>query len=68
MKLSEAIEAVENAVTFLEALGYKSGDVHDDLANVGVYLRKRKAALEHMRAVGEAYSAGLAPTMKPEVA
>jgi hypothetical protein len=24
-------EALENALTFLEALGYKSGDIHDDL-------------------------------------
>jgi Holliday junction resolvasome RuvABC DNA-binding subunit len=26
------IEALENALTALESLGYKSGDIHDDLA------------------------------------
>jgi hypothetical protein len=26
------IEAMENALSMLEALGYKSGDIHDDLA------------------------------------
>ncbi len=25
-------EALENALTFIESLGYTSGDVHDDLA------------------------------------
>ena len=25
------LEAVENALEFLEALGYKGGDIHDDL-------------------------------------
>lgn len=24
-------EALENALTFLESLGYKGGDIHDDL-------------------------------------
>ncbi len=24
-------EALENALTFMEALGYQSGDIHDDL-------------------------------------
>lgn len=27
----EAVEALENAITFLEALGYHGGDIHDDL-------------------------------------
>ena len=26
------IEALENALTLLESQGYKSGDIHDDLA------------------------------------
>lgn len=38
------IEALKNTLTFLESLGYKSGDVHDDLARsmdalVNVYPR-----------------------------
>ena len=34
-------EALENALTFLESLGYTSGDVHDDLQLVISRLNSR---------------------------
>ena len=36
------IEAIENALTFLESLGYTSGDVHDDLSLAIMYVKKNR--------------------------
>lgn len=35
------LEAMENALTMLEANGYIGGDVHDDLKLAAMYLRTR---------------------------
>jgi hypothetical protein len=35
------VQAMENALIFLEASGYTGGDVHDDLALAITYLRGR---------------------------
>lgn len=43
------IEALENAVTFLESLGYASGDVHDDLAVAASYVRIKLPAISKAR-------------------
>jgi hypothetical protein len=42
--MTKTIEAIENALTFLEALGYRGGDIHDDLAAALERLRKREKA------------------------
>lgn len=42
------VEAIENALLFLEANGYKSGDIHDDLVLAIVRLRQK-----HSRTVTE---------------
>ena len=42
--MKKNIEAVENAMTFLEAIGYVSGDVHDDLAAALIRMRKVQAS------------------------
>jgi hypothetical protein len=34
------VKAIENAVETLEALGYRSGDIHDDLVEAARSLRK----------------------------
>jgi len=41
-------EAIENAVTFLESLGYTSGDIHDDLQ-----LTLRRLRTKHRRIAEE---------------
>lgn len=37
--------AIENAITFLESLGYKGGDIHDDLALAAMRVRTRNRNL-----------------------
>ena len=39
------IEAMENALSLLEALGYQSGDIHDDLKTA---IRRLRAAKEEL--------------------
>lgn len=35
MNKDQILEAIGNTLTFLESLGYTSGDIHDDLAKAG---------------------------------
>ena len=43
MSKQEIIEALENAIEFLEALGYKSGgDIHDDLVKAKDSIKSKK--------------------------
>lgn len=37
------LEAVENAITFLESIGYTGGDIHDDLSLVASRLQGKYA-------------------------
>jgi hypothetical protein len=37
-------EALDNALQFLESLGYISGDIHDDLALACAWINRRKGA------------------------
>jgi hypothetical protein len=65
--MKKTIEAVENAVAFLEALGYVSGDVHDDLAAALGRLRKRQAGIEEAARRAEEWSAGVPVELRMEV-
>lgn len=44
MSYISVVEAMTNALTFLEALGYSGGDVHDDLAKAISAVRNTNAA------------------------
>ena len=63
-KLDRSIEAISNAIELLESLGYKSGDIHDDLKEALGYCQQRKAAWGRMREAGERYSKGLPPEVR----
>lgn len=50
------IEAMENALTFLEGLGYSSGDVHDDLAKALIRSKNRLERLQEMERKAKEWS------------
>jgi len=63
--MTESIEAIENALTFLEALGYKEGgDIHDDLAGALTYLKARKAKREEAERIAQEWSRGVHASFK----
>lgn len=64
-RLSQAIESTSEAIEFLEALGYRGGDIHDNLVEVLNYLKARKESLLHAEAISEAWSKGLSPELNP---
>jgi hypothetical protein len=57
--MKKNIEAVENAITFLEALGYEGGDIHDDLVATLRRLRQVQANRAKAEEIGRQYAQGL---------
>jgi len=57
--MTTVIEAVENAVQFLESLGYTGGDIHDDLAQALEKLKLRKARRDEMVERAKQWAAGV---------
>ena len=62
--MATVIEAVENAVQFLESLGYVGGDIHDDLAQALAKLKLRKARRDEMAARAKQWAAGVPPEFR----
>jgi hypothetical protein len=57
--MKKNIEAVENAIRFLEELGYVGGNIHDELVLTFWRLREHEANMQGAREIGKRYAAGL---------
>jgi hypothetical protein len=58
------IEAIENALTFLETLGYRGGDIHDDLAVALRRIKGRKLRIEKATKSAEDWAKGQHPGLR----
>jgi hypothetical protein len=58
---NRTIEAIRNALELLENLGYRSGDIHDDLAEALERAIRRQQRRDEMAAASRAWAQGLGP-------